>query len=103
MYNLGASELGLSSPSDLIADSVKRSTIAHLFHFYSVLSDIASTPGRTPTIWMSKSTAYSTGAPDQGAGQEDILEVDARTLARGCLKAIGGEMGVSSSRNEIVT
>lgn len=96
-----ASELGLSSPSDLIADSVKRSTIAHLFYFYSVVSDIASTPGRTPTIWMSKSTAYSTGAPDQGAGQEDILEVDARALARGCLKAIGKEMGVSSGPNEI--
>ncbi|KAH6905130.1 hypothetical protein BKA70DRAFT_1293490 [Coprinopsis sp. MPI-PUGE-AT-0042] len=89
-----ASELGLSSPSDLISDSVKRSTIAHLFHFYTLLSEIASSPSRTPTVWMSKSMARSTDLADNDAKQGEILEVDARSLARDCLKAIGGEMGV---------
>ncbi|KAF6747528.1 hypothetical protein DFP72DRAFT_604758 [Ephemerocybe angulata] len=106
-----AADLGLSTPSELIADSVKRSPVAHLFHSYTSLCEIASTPGRTPTAWVSKSASslsasarkreFETGKhKGKGLGEsvadyeEDVSEVDARRLARDCLKEIGKELGV---------
>ncbi|KAF7290808.1 Protein MON2 [Mycena indigotica] len=68
------------SPKELIADAVRRSRVAHLFHFYPLLCEIASIPRRTPAAWV---------AVKQGA-----KELDARTLARECLKVLGKEMGV---------
>ncbi|EAU83566.2 hypothetical protein CC1G_07939 [Coprinopsis cinerea okayama7 len=93
-----ASELELSAPKDLIADSVKRSSVAHLFHFYPVLCEIASIPRRSPTGWISKSGTMLSAAERIGdlkpPGTRDVYEVDARSLARNCLKEIGKEMGV---------
>jgi hypothetical protein len=40
------------SPSALIADVVKRSPVAHLFYFYSVLCEIASISRKTPSAWV---------------------------------------------------
>lgn len=80
------------TPSLLVADAVKRSSVAHLFHFYSVLVEIASKPRRTPTMPITVKTLSLTRS------QEDktlcAAELDARVLARNCLKEIGNEMGI---------
>lgn len=103
-FSLAASELGLLAPSELIADSVKRSSVAHLFHFYTSLCEIASIPGKTPTAWVSKtSTSLSAAERKRELGAKrnadeevhDVAEVDARKLARDCLRAVGKEMGVA--------
>ena len=39
-------------PSELIADAVKRSSRAHMFHFYSLLCEIASVPRKSPNAWI---------------------------------------------------
>ncbi|KAF8879578.1 guanine nucleotide exchange factor in Golgi transport N-terminal-domain-containing protein [Infundibulicybe gibba] len=39
----------------LISDAVKRSSVAHLFHFYPVLCEIASMPRKTPSGWVNTS------------------------------------------------
>ncbi|PPQ88757.1 hypothetical protein CVT25_008627 [Psilocybe cyanescens] len=39
----------LQTPQEVVADSVKQLTVAHLFHFYPVLCKIASIPRRSPT------------------------------------------------------
>ncbi|KAL0948488.1 hypothetical protein HGRIS_011055 [Hohenbuehelia grisea] len=94
-------------PSALVADAVKRSTLAHLYHFYPVLCEIASIPRKTPSTWMappkssapakSKSTKKAanraSGLPGHVNG--NVVELDARVLARQCLQAIGKELGVS--------
>ncbi|KAF8626562.1 hypothetical protein AX15_004804 [Amanita polypyramis BW_CC] len=108
---------GNVTPSQLVANAVKQSSIAHLFHFYSVLIEIASKPRQTPGMPISSTTAAPTkngrtlpspvnklpksssdkqkmsGITD--SGQEEVVELDARVLARMCLKEIGKEMGVS--------
>ncbi|KAJ7911535.1 hypothetical protein B0H13DRAFT_2009133, partial [Mycena leptocephala] len=77
------------SPSLLIADAVKRSSVAHLFHFYPVLCEIASIPRKTPSTWVLSRTA------DKNSSEGDeAIELDARVLARECLKEVGREMGV---------
>jgi hypothetical protein len=97
----GAAELGLSTPSQLISDSIKRSSVAHLFHFYTSLIEIASIPRTTPTAWISKASSSLSAADRQRQLQDkhdsngsDYAELDARKLARDCLKEIGKEMGV---------
>ena len=41
-------------PPELIADSVKRSSRAHMFHhLYSLLCEIASMPQKAPSVWIS--------------------------------------------------
>ncbi|KAF7329520.1 Protein MON2 [Mycena kentingensis (nom. inval.)] len=74
------------TPGDVIKNAVKRSRVSHLFHFYGVLCEIASVPSprRTPTMWVK----------DEGGADGEATELDARTLARECLKVIGTEMGV---------
>ncbi|KAJ2924060.1 hypothetical protein H1R20_g13035, partial [Candolleomyces eurysporus] len=96
-----ATELGLSTPSQLISDSIKRSSVAHLFHFYTSLIEIASIPRTTPTAWISKASASLSAADRQRQFQDkndqdgsDYDELDARKLARNCLKEVGKEMGV---------
>ncbi|KAG1726836.1 hypothetical protein EDB19DRAFT_1897612 [Suillus lakei] len=92
------------SPSALIADVVRRSPVAHIFYFYSVLCEIASIPRKTPSAWVI--TSSSPPETDQerrgnvlqpriGASEEgdDAMEIDARTLARKALKVLGKEMG----------
>ncbi|KAH9955055.1 hypothetical protein BC827DRAFT_1262095 [Russula dissimulans] len=100
----------LLSPSELIADSVKRSTRAHVFHFYALLCEIASIPRKAPNAWI---TADRLVAPGRHAGKEpanvqthlndrhvygnglgNLLSLDARLLARECLKEVGRELGV---------
>ncbi|KAF7333497.1 Protein MON2 [Mycena venus] len=78
------------SPPLLIADAVKRSSIAHLFHFYPVLCEIASIPRKTPSTWV-LARAGDKGSSSEG---EEAVELDARVLARECLKEVGREMGV---------
>ncbi|KAG2129622.1 hypothetical protein DEU56DRAFT_741289 [Suillus clintonianus] len=92
------------SPSALIADVVRRSPVAHLFYFYSVLCEIASIPRKTPSAWVITSSSPPEATqerrgnvvqPHIGALEEggDAMEVDARTLARKALKVLGKEMG----------
>jgi hypothetical protein len=92
------------SPSALIADVVKRSPVAHLFYFYSVLCEIASISRKTPSAWViTSSSPPETNQerrgnflqPHIGALEEggDTMEVDARTLARKALQVLGKEMG----------
>lgn len=99
------------TPSLVIADAVKRSTVAHLFHLYPVLCDIASIPRKTPSAWIMAPTSATsvTSGPDEtksarrsSIGNDETgdwssgkaIELDARVLARGCLKEVGKEMGV---------
>lgn len=118
------------TPRELVSDSIKRSTVAHLFHFYPVLCEIASIPRRSPTAWVQASTSDSdkvnrgknerhdgkakgklqkkeskkekisavadAAVVADGDVKEDVIELDARTLARDCLKELGREMGVSN-------
>jgi hypothetical protein len=97
-----------SSPKQLVSDAVKRSSAAHLFHFYPVLCEIASIPRKTPSAWVSPSPRSSvnsvsrTGASpsrtpivsEQNSQEVHPVELDARILARSCLKEVGKEMGV---------
>ncbi|OJT09170.1 Protein MON2 -like protein [Trametes pubescens] len=99
-------------PSDLIADAVKRSTKAHLFHFYPILCEIVAIPRKTPTAWVMSavpraSATSSLASPndarhsmsftDVAKGNADeghAVEVDARALVKECLKEVGRELGV---------
>jgi len=99
-------------PSDLIADAIKRSSVAHLFHFYHVLCDIASIPRKTPSAWVMAEAPSPPLASSPSATGDHVntytlrgnigtstssgqaLELDARSLARMCLKIVGGEMGM---------
>jgi hypothetical protein len=122
-----------STPRELVSDSIKRSTVAHLFHFYPVLCEIASIPRHSPTAWVQASTLNSDKVNCDNNGQNerddgrakgklqkkenktgaeavdatvtatvdedvkgDVIELDARMLARDCLKELGREMGVSN-------
>ncbi|KAG5219402.1 Protein MON [Salix suchowensis] len=105
-------------PSELVADAVKRSTVAHLFHMYDLLCDmqryLASLPRRGYPSRKRSQLRVRWEGPDpnhrhpssisqhgetsrasmlfRGGG---VVEMDARTLARECLKIIGKELGVS--------
>ena len=87
-------------PKGLITDAVRRSSKAHLFHFYHVFCEIASLPRKTPSAWLSSHLEHSPGDGQSRIAQEerektkDFTEFDARTLARECLKTIGQEMGL---------
>ena len=74
----------------MIADAVKRSTKAHLFHFYPILCEIVAIPRKPPTAWV------MTGAHRAADSGKDGLavELDARTLVKDCLKEVGRELGV---------
>lgn len=86
-------------PKGLITDAVRRSSKAHLFHFYHVFCEIASLPRKTPSAWLSSPSEHSASngrsriAQEEQGKTKDFIEFDARTLARECLKAIGLEMG----------
>jgi hypothetical protein len=87
-------------PSVLISDAVKRSSIAHLFHFYGILCEIASLPRKTPSAWILSEASTNVSEGDAarttlGENTARMEEHDARALARACLKLVGKEMGVS--------
>ena len=87
-------------PKALITDAVRRSSKAHLFHFYHVFCEIASLPRKTPSAWLSSPSEHlvnngrSRIVQEEQEKTKDFVEFDARTLARECLKAIGQEMGL---------
>jgi hypothetical protein len=101
-------------PAELIADSVKRSSRAHMFHFYSLLCEIASVPRKAPSAWISADRlAVLSGAPTEKdmemeaaatgrthhtsssrPGPTHLVSFDSRELARECLKEVGRELGV---------
>ncbi len=84
------------TPSSLIADAVKRSSVAHLFHFYGVLCEIASIPRKTPSTWtISPTTAGISPLNGHTENVNGAVQLDARDLSRQCLKEVGKEMGVS--------
>ncbi|KAJ7123851.1 hypothetical protein C8R43DRAFT_1098976 [Mycena crocata] len=78
------------TPSLLIADAVKRSSVAHLFYFYPVLCEIASIPRKTPSSWVLSQGTDKASPPET----DEATELDARVIARECLKEVGREMGV---------
>ena len=100
--------------SKLVADVVKRSRKAHLFHFYGSLCKIAALPRKTPSAWIHSSEENDTAAmahstlPFKWEWDDDLTlssivhaastisleEYDARTLASSCLREIGRELGV---------
>jgi len=103
---------------------VKRSSRAHVFHFYTLLCEIASVPRKAPNAWITADRLVASGEP--AAGKEEraaatgapvvhhggrptraatatsgassslghIVSLDARVLARECLKEVGRELGV---------
>jgi len=101
-------------PAGLIADSVKRSSRAHMFHFYSLLCEIASVPRKAPSAWISadrlailsvvpaeKEKEMETAATSRThyrsssrPGPGHLVSFDGRELARECLKEVGRELGV---------
>jgi len=91
-------------PAQLITDAVKRSSKAHLFHFYPILCEIVSIPRKIPTAWvMAEKHAHplsNSAAPANASGTngevdgEKAVELDARSLVKECLKEVGKEMGV---------
>lgn len=88
-----------------MADVVKRSPAAILFQFYTTLCEIASIPRRTPSAWALTNGTHKNNSnhlkedsrikTNRPTDVEDITELDARVLARNCLKIIGQEMGVA--------
>jgi hypothetical protein len=101
--------------AELIADSVKRSSRAHMFHFYSLLCEIASVPRKAPSAWISADRlAVLSGVREEKEKKEvdaartdrahdprssrpgsgHVVSFDARELARECLKGVGRELGV---------
>jgi len=87
-------------PKGLITDAVRRSSKAHLFHFYHIFCEIASLPRKTPSAWLSSPSDHPVGEAqshitwEEQEKTKDFTEFDVRTLARECLKAIGQEMGL---------
>ncbi|KAF9233451.1 guanine nucleotide exchange factor in Golgi transport N-terminal-domain-containing protein [Melanogaster broomeanus] len=86
------------APSALIADVVKRSSVAHIFYFYQILCEIGSISRKTPSAWVLSSgdepprPRPRIGAPDTDAR---VIEVDARALTKECLRVLGKEMGTA--------
>ncbi|KAG8918160.1 hypothetical protein FRC02_002577 [Tulasnella sp. 418] len=66
----------------LIKDAIQRSSSAHLFHLYSLLCEISSTPSRSPSMWI------------QEKKMQQPTEIFARELAQAALQKIGKEMGI---------
>lgn len=98
--------------SELIADSVKRSSCAHVFHFYALLCEIVSVPRKAASAWIAADRLVAPalvkpGDMDKGStaavhvhhsfgrvGPGHLVPLDARALARECLREVGHELGV---------
>ena len=85
-----------------------------MFHFYSLLCEIASVPRKAPSGWISADRlAVLSGVPAEKEketetaatsrthhpsssrpGPGHLVSFDARELARECLKEVGRELGV---------
>jgi hypothetical protein len=91
------------APRALIMDAVQRSPKAHLFQFYHIFYEMASIPRRSPSAWMTTSSYMNTKeingsrsivALEESSPSKQTTELDARLLARECLRQIGIEMGL---------
>ena len=85
---------------ELFADSAKRSSVAHLFHFYPLLCELASIP-QSPSYHLMQNGSRDSmrsvsNEKSVNRGSSAVVERDARHLAMECLKRIGREMGLSS-------
>lgn len=106
------------SPSQLIPIAVQRSPVAHLFHFYPLLCEIAALPNKPPSAWVAPSignVGETVTVLEQAAGSAELhseapepkhssigvtlsgkaeaVEVNSRQLSRDCLIVIGRELG----------
>ncbi|KAI5120993.1 hypothetical protein M0805_000454 [Coniferiporia weirii] len=97
--------------SSLFKEATKRSTIAHLFHLYTPLCQIAALPRKPPAVWTGAFTLDASVGKDgrpapvkagpkgsliaENVSSGDIEELDTRRLASLCLEEIGRELGVS--------
>ncbi|KAI0030497.1 hypothetical protein K488DRAFT_54152 [Vararia minispora EC-137] len=98
-------------PAALLAATHRRSARAHLFHFYSVLCEIAALPRAPPVAFVRAGPLAKAGNEGKAEGgerdgrskaervlgigaQEAVVERDARKLARECLREVGRELGV---------
>lgn len=106
------------TPSQLIPVAIQRSPVAHLFHFYPLLCEIAALPTTPPSAWVVPSIGnvhetvtvqeQPTGTtepvsddselkrPSIGVtlgGKVEAIEVNSRQLSRDCLIVIGRELG----------
>ena len=61
----------------------RRGDKAHLFYFFGLLVDVACSLRRAPTAWRARM---------EEPGESRLMEVDARGLARKCLKVLGSEV-----------
>ncbi|KAF5376165.1 hypothetical protein D9757_009328 [Collybiopsis confluens] len=77
----------------LISDALRRSPVGHLFSFYALLCEIAAVPRRTPEAWAHV-RLVSMSLNSTGGNELHLEHLDARMLARDCLKIVGAEMGV---------
>src|SRR6266581_5545650 len=59
-------------PSELIADAVKRSSRAHMFHVYSLLCEIASVPRKSPNAWIAADRLATSGGPAAGKKERAV-------------------------------
>jgi len=89
---------------ELFADSAKRSSVAHLFHFYPLLCELASIPHQSPSYHSVQNGVRGSSVSDGKSVKDDhsmrvsaVVERDARHLAMECLKKIGREMGLSGA------
>lgn len=97
------------APSALIADAVKRSTKAHLFHFYDVFCEIVAIPRKPPSVWVAADKPQQTSTDGDHRRTHSLswnsvlssdtthskaIELDARSLAKQCLKELRSEMGL---------
>ncbi|KAF8340513.1 uncharacterized protein EI90DRAFT_3279123 [Cantharellus anzutake] len=90
-------------PLKMIADATKRSSQAHLFHFYTLLYEIATIRRAPPSMWVaspyspthspSASDSKVNGSKSKEKNKSTVIEVDTRILAKACLRQIGREMG----------
>lgn len=58
---------------------------AHLFYFFDLFVDVACSPRKAPTAWR-------TWTEEPGESKLKPMEVDARRLAKKCLKVLGSEI-----------
>ena len=93
---------GDPSGQQVIADTARRSTKAHLFHFYDLLCDVTGASGRSPSMWIVPSRPeelVAWGMPhalQDGFDKSIAVEISARQLSRSALKSVGREMGALS-------
>ncbi|TFK71822.1 hypothetical protein BDN72DRAFT_409999 [Pluteus cervinus] len=88
-----------SALSILISEAIKRSPLAHLFHFYPILCEIVSIPRKLPTTRTrvgGSNTVFASSQPNGNLPHPSVVELDARLLAKSCLQLLGKEMGVSN-------